>query len=116
MSVSKPSQDEAGKRNLPSWMNKGESSVKKPATGAGESEESSEGERSKQVKGHSKRGSGSKEMDNNKKSSASTSSSGTGNFSKLLVIHQKMSVIYQLALVFLSFELGKLIWYYNCVV
>ncbi|XP_062090022.1 DNA-repair protein XRCC1-like isoform X2 [Humulus lupulus] len=61
-------------------MNKDES-VKKP-TGVGGSEESSESERSKQVKGHSKRGSGANDMETNKKSSAS--SSGTGNFSNLL--------------------------------
>ncbi|PON66343.1 BRCT domain containing protein [Parasponia andersonii] len=82
MSVSKPSQDEAGRRNLPSWMNKGESPVKKP-TGVRDSDENNEGEKPKQDKGdHSKRGSGAKVMENNKKSSAS--SSGTGNFSKLM--------------------------------
>ena len=83
MSMSKPTQDEAGKRNLPSWMNKGDYCGKKP-TGVGQSEESNEGEKSKESKGHSKRGSGVKEMENSKKSSPS--SSGTGNFSKLLVI------------------------------
>ncbi|KAL5576385.1 hypothetical protein UlMin_018084 [Ulmus minor] len=74
MSASKPSQggaaSEAGKRNLPSWMNKSESDGKKP-TGVPENEESNQVEKPKKAKAQS-----AKEVGNSKKSSA--------NFSKLL--------------------------------
>lgn len=63
---------EAGKRNLPPWMNKGESSGGKP------SEESDESEKPKQGKGHHReRDLGAKEMESTKKSAS---------FSKLLVM------------------------------
>ncbi|KAF3450797.1 hypothetical protein FNV43_RR06886 [Rhamnella rubrinervis] len=77
MSVSKRSPGNAGKRNLPSWMssqgNENESRGKK-AAGPCEGDESNEGGKAKQAKGHAAK-------ENNK---TSASSSATTNFSKLL--------------------------------
>lgn len=82
----------AGKRNLPSWMssqeNKNESFEKKPA-GDCQGEESNGSGKTKQAKGHGKQctGSGSTSAKENSKTSA-TSSAAT-NFSKLLVLNHK---------------------------
>ena len=87
MSVSKRSSgnaaSNAGRRNLPSWMssqdNESESCGKK-AAGACEGEESNEGGKAKQAKGHAAK----------ENSKTSASSSATTNFSKLLVLNKKL--------------------------